>query len=662
MGQMISTVLLVLLSATALQPLASQVSAQRPSQEETTPSTQPLRITSPLGRTGLVTRLRIVAQISVPPAVTLSPVRFFVDGALIGTVENGPPYSVEWTDENPLERREILVQATDSSGRELRDTVSLPPFEVEERAEVKAVLLETGIYDKAGKSIGEMPASAFTVLEDGVQQVIDLVTRETVPTDVVLLVDNSQSMSSRMDFVKRATERLTAGLRKNDRTIVVPFNAHIGTITGPTNDRATIIQAIGAMHANGGTAVLDSLIEATHLLQNSEGRRALVLITDGFDENSIATSAEALKAVKEAQTTVYAVGIGGVAGIALRGETLLRELATATGGRVFFPPREQDVLSAAEAITTDAYNRFLVTYTPRNQKKDGLWRAVKVELPGEYRVRTRAGYFAPPPPPIRPTVEFTILDDHRRYVDAASDDLEVVEDGVVQRIETFQEAVDPVSIVLTLDASGSMKKSAELVKQTAREFVLAVRPEDSLALITFADQPKFAHTLATNRSWSLDAIEKYTPLGGTALYDALWNSLNTLKGVKGRRAVVVLSDGKDENNPGTAPGSTHQLKDVFALAKQAGAEIFAVGLGPTVDRPVLEQLAEESGGQTYYASDASDLRAQFRRVVDDLRRRYIISYTSTNATHDGEWRSLEIRPKNPSYSVLSTNGYFAPEN
>jgi VWFA-related protein len=638
--------------------------AQQPSLDQSrhgAPNGFSIRITSPLGRTGLVTRVRIVAQVSIPPGVTLSPVQFFVDGVPVGTVESGPPYAVDWTDENPLEKREIVVQATDSAGHTLRDTVLLPPFEVEERAEVKSILLETGIYDKAGKSVGEMPAAAFTVLEDGVQQIIDLVTRETVPTDVVLLVDNSQSMSRRIDFVRRATERLTAGLRKNDRTIVVPFNEHIGTITGPTNDPATISQAISAMHAGGGTAVLDSLIEGARLLQNSEGRRALVLITDGFDENSKATTAEALEAVAKAQTTVYAVGIGGVAGIALRGEDLLRQIATATGGRVFFPPREQDVVAAAEAITADAQNRFLVTYTPRNQKKDGLWRSVTVELPDDYRVRTRAGYFAPPPAPIRPTVEFTILDDHRRYVDATSDDLEVFEDGVVQKIDTFQEAVDPVSIVLTLDSSGSMKKSAELVQQTAREFVLAVRPEDSLALITFADESKFAHALATNRSWSLDAINKYTALGGTALYDALWNSLNTLKDVKGRRAVVVLTDGKDENNPGTAPGSTHKLSEVLALGRQVGAEIFAVGLGPTVDRPVLEQLAEESGGQTYYASDASDLSAQFRRIVDDLRRRYIISYTSTNSTHDGGWRTLEIRPKAPTYYVLTTGGYFAPD-
>ena len=76
----------------------------------------------------------------------------------------------------------------------------------------------------------------------------------------------------------------------------------------------------------------------------------------------------------------------------------------------------------------------------------------------------RAGYFAPEPPPIRPTIEFTVQDSGRSYVDVTAEDIDVLEDDVPQKIDTFQEAVDPVSIVMALDASGSMKKSTELVK------------------------------------------------------------------------------------------------------------------------------------------------------------------------------------------------------
>lgn len=631
--------------------------AQRPSDSKST-----LTITSPLGRTGLVTTVRIVAQIAVAPDVLLSPVEFFVDGVKVGTVASGPPYAVDWTDQNPFERRVIVAQAGDSTGQTLRDEVILPPFEVEERAEVKSILLETGVYDKSGNSIANIPPEQFSVEEDGLLQTIDLVTTETVPTDVVILVDNSQSMAMRMDFVRRATEGIVAGMRKNDRAIVAPFNAHVGTITGPTNDSRTIGEAINAMRAGGGTALLDSITDATKLLGNSEGRRVLVLITDGYDENSRATLQQAMNSVEHVQATVYAVGIGGAAGIALKGADTIRAIAESSGGRVFFPSRAQDLLLAANSVSKDAHSRFLVTYTPKNQRKDGSWRSISVHVPGDYRVRARNGYFAPAPPPIRHTTEFTVLDGSRRYVDVSAQDLDVFENGVAQKIDTFQEAVDPVSIVLTLDQSGSMKKSAELVKQTARDFVLAVRPEDSLAMILFADRPIFAHALAINRQWSLDAIDKYTPLGGTALYDSLWNSLSTLRGVKGRHAIVVLTDGKDENNPGTAPGSVHTLEEVLALNKQVGASVFAVGFGNGADRGALERIATETGGQAYFAIDAANLGAQFRRIVSDLRRRYILAYTSTNSTHDGEWRTVDIRPKAADHYTLSLGGYFAPKD
>ena len=651
--------------ATAATVFARQDPADRPAAPPAAGASAPaagkLRITSPLGRTGLVTRVRIVAQITVPPEVHLSPVDFFVDGEKVGTVESGPPYAVDWTDENPFEPREIMVQANDSAGRVLRDTVALPAFQVSENTEVTRVVLETGIYDENGFAVASLSPSALRVMENGIEQTIDVVMRETVPTDVLLLVDNSQSMSRRMDFVRAACDRLARAMRKNDRIIVAPFNALIGTITGPTDDPGTVSQAIAAMRAGGSTAVLDSLVEATELLKNGAARRAIVLMTDGYDEMSRTDLNSVKHALEKAQTTVYVVGIGGVAGISLKGENMLREIAEHSGGRVFFPPREQELVDVANTVATDAHSRYLITYTPNNQKQDGAWRSVRVSVPEGYKARSRAGYYAPAPAPIRPHIEFTVLDAERSDVDVTSEDVEVFEDGVGQVVDTFQQAVSPVSIVLALDSSGSMKNSAELVRSTAKEFVKEVRSEDSLALITFADKPKFEHVLAQNREWTLDAIDKYVPLGGTALYDAVWNALLHLKPVKGRRAVVILTDGRDENNPGTAPGSTHTFDEVLKLRREVDAVIYAVGLGDKVDAPVLQRLADESSGQAYFASDASSLDEQFKRVVESMRRRYVLSYTSTNSDYDGGWRGVVIRTRRPGDVVtVGSGGYYAP--
>jgi Ca-activated chloride channel homolog len=621
-----------------------------------------VRITSPLGRTGVVSRVRIVAQLHVG-AGTAAPlyVRFLVDGQLVGTADAGPSYSVDWTDANPFERREITAVAEDAAGLVARDSIVLPPFEVSDQTDVMSVLLETGVYDRTGRFLSNLSADAFDVRENGVQQTVDLVAHETLPTTLLLLVDNSQSMSRRMEFVRAAAQRIAGSLRENDQVIVTPFKTHIGASTGPTNDRATIAEAIDAMQAGGGTAILDALEEATDLLRGRDGRRVIILVTDGYDENSITTMESALKRAEESEVTIYGVGIGGVAGISFRGEEMLRAMAERTGGRVFLPPRETDLASVSEGVAADAHSRYLITYTPSNQKKDGAWRGIEVEAQGAYRVRTRPGYFAPAPVPIRPAVEFTVKDAAHDYVDVTADDVQVLEDGIAQTVDTFQEAVDPVSIVMALDESGSMKKSAEAVKQAAREFVAAVRPEDSLALITFADKPMFQHTLATNRDWTLDAIEKYAPSGGTALYDALYNSLLHLRGVPGRHAVIVLTDGRDENNPGTAPGSEHTFAEVVNLMRTVGAAIYPIGLGTKVDRGVLEPLARESGGEANFPSDASSLAVQYRHVVENLRRRYVLSYTSTNSDHDGEWRKVTIHPRTDGLVVASAGGYFAPE-
>ena len=653
-------------SAAAQEPLAAEASpAEAAAPADTavpdTPSAS-IRITSPLGRTGVVTRLRIVAQADLPFQEVLSPVAFYVDGQPVGTVDaaSGPPYSVEWVDVNPFEKSEIVVQATDSMGRAIKDTVVLPPFEVVDVTEVTSILLETSVYDKQGHFVSDFDAASFRVLENGIEQVVDLVAREATPTNMVLLVDNSQSMHRRMDFLRRAARQFVDRLRPQDAVIVAPFNARVGTITGPSRDPETIVDAIRHMRAEGGTAILDALKDGLALLAGLDGRRAIVLLTDGYDENSVAEADEVLRLASSVQATVYVVGIGGVAGISLKGERMLRQLAGRTGGRVFFPPREIDLPAVADHVSTDTKSRYLVTYTPSNQRTDGTWREITVEVPDGFNVRTRPGYFAPAPPPIRPTIEFTVTDEVRQFVDVTVGDLEVVEDGIAQMVDTFQEAVDPVSIVMALDSSGSMRRSAELVQQTARDFVMAVRPEDKLALITFADRAKFAHGLGTNRQNSLDAIDKYVALGGTALYDAVWNSLMTLKGVPGRRAIVVLTDGRDENNPGTAPGSVHKFEEVLTLSRDSGATIFTIALGTNLDRAVLDMLAATSGGAAYFAADTSTLGEQFQRVVENLRRRYVLSYVSTNSTHDGEWRTVEVRSTVPGHEVSTLGGYFAP--
>ena len=625
------------------------------------PSAPSVKITSPLGRMGTSGKVRIVAQIHAAPDANLKPIRFYVDNVLLGVDADGPPYALEWLDENPYERREIAVEVEDELGQVARDVVELKPFEIVEVTGASRVLLEASVYDKVGRFVSGLAPSSFTVTEDGVPQEIDLVSQETLPATFALLIDSSHSMSRRIDFVRDASRRFIQYLRPKDQVLVAPFTRTLGAVTGPTADQKTILEAVGHIGSAGGTAILDSLVEVSKKLPTGEGRCAIVLITDGYDENSVTSPEDALAAVKAARVTVYVVGIGGIAGISLKGERLLKRIASETGGQVFFPPREEDIVAVHGRLAEDAQNRYLVTYTPSNQTADGAWRSVKVMTAPGYKVRTRDGYLGPKPSPVHPALEFTITDAEQGYVDLSAEDLVVVEDGVEQAIDAFHEAVAPVSIVLALDESGSMRRSAAAVVEAAHEFVAALRPEDSLAPMLFADQAVLVHDLTKDRGAVIEAIDGYKAIGGTALYDALSDAMARLKRVEGRRAIVVLTDGRDENNPGTGPGSARSLDDVLAMVKEADATIFTIGLGTRVDRPPLEQLARLSGGQAYFPVDVSGLRDQYRRIVENLRRRYVLSYTSTNIARNGAWRNVEIRSRSSGIVVTSRGGYFAPD-
>ena len=620
-----------------------------------------VRITSPLGRMGEPGTVRIVGQVRASSGRSVSAVRFSVDGALIGTVTGGPPFAVEWTDDNPFQRREIVVEAEDSEGDVGRDRIVLEPYVITELAEITSVLVEAGVYDKRGRMVKGLAASDFVLEEDGVRQTPDMVAQETIPTTFALLVDGSHSMGRNMDFVRAAAARLTAYLRPKDHVLVAPFSRHLRAITGPTNDRQTINDAVAAIDAQGGTAMRDAMIEVAARFSGVAGRRVIILITDAYDEHSQSSFEQAVAALQEAGVTVYTVGIGGVAGVSLKGHDDLKEIAADTGGRAFFPARPADLPNVYDVLANDAQLRYLVTYTPANQKRDGTWRAISLRTQAEdLRVKARGGYFAPKPPPVRPVLEFTALDTQNRYLEIAREDLVVFEDGVEQKIETFQEATSPVSMVLLLDSSGSMRHASQQVVAAAATFVEALRPEDSLGMLTFADKVNVAHAITTNRANTIETLTEYRAEGGTALYDGLCDALLMLKGLKGRRAVVVLSDGRDEDNPGTGPGSVRTWDSVLRLLQDQDVTMFPVGLGTKIDPDRLNLLATFSGGQAYFPQEMFDLTAEFQRVTENLRHRYIVGYTSTNSARDGKWRSVEIRARPAGIRITSRKGYFAP--
>ena len=621
-----------------------------------------IRITSPLGRTGLPGTIRIVARLDGPAQTQPVQVQFYVDKLFLSADTDGPPYDALWSDDNPFEARELMVEAELPSGAMLRDTMLLKPLEVEEATSVSSVSVDAVVVDEKGRYVKDLTDKEFSLFENGDAQTLDYLRQDRDPSLFALLVDSSQSMAIRSDAVRAAAARLIGPLGKDDEILVAPFTKTIESVTGPTTDRATVLDAISAIRHKGGTAIIDALGEAASTLTGSTRRKAIVLITDGYDENSESKIDQATDALKRSGITLYVVGLGGIAGVSLKGEKLLKSLAEDTGGRAWFPRDERDLVVAYDAIANEVKNHYLLGYTPKNQDRDGTWRGIEVKVANEtYRVRARKGYTAPVPPPVRASLEFTGVGTGQVPAALTREDVVVVEDGVPQEVDVFQEAVQPVTFMLALDASGSMKKSAARAQDAAREFIDAMRPEDQVGLMMFANKAESIHAPTDKRDATRTAIDNYVADGGTALYDALYDSLAQLSKLRDqRRVVVVVTDGVDENAASNGPGSLRTWDEVLDKLQQTEATVYAVGIGSRVERDRLRLLAERSGGAAYFPTDVTTLATDYHKILDELRRRYVLGYQSTNRKRDGQWRTVEIRPRQKDIEVRSRGGYYAP--
>ena len=291
------------------------------------------------------------------------------------------PYAVEWVDENPFERREISVSVTDS--RDARgdrprscSTRSSSPKSARSRACCSRRPSRT---PRAGGS-PTLDAEGFALTENGEPQTLDMVRADVLPATYLLLIDSSQSMSRRIDFVKEAARRLlavSAARRSRARRPVLAaagrrHRADRGPPDDPRGDRRHQGDRRHRHRRQPGR-------RPPRCSNDMPGRHAVVLLTDGYDEHSERDGRDALDALKRSQTTAYVVGIGGVAGVSIKGERFLKDLAKQTGGRAFFPLAIPSCRSVHDHIATDVRQRYLLSYTPTNQRHDGTWRAIVVE-------------------------------------------------------------------------------------------------------------------------------------------------------------------------------------------------------------------------------------------------------------------------------------------
>jgi len=232
----------------------------------------------------------------------------------------------------------------------------------------------------------------------------------------------------------------------------------------------------------------------------------------------------------------------------------------------------------------------------------------------------------------------------------------IAENGAPQRISYFGGEDVPLELVVAVDISGSMIDAVPRLKEAVRRFLGAVRPGDQVTLIGFNDNLFTLAKREADPKVRMRAVDRLAAWGGTALYDAIAESLNQLGRRQGRKAVVVFSDGEDQ--------SSHlSIDGVVRLVGEHDATVFAVGQGrATRDGPlqkVLKRLADVSGGRAFFTQDINELDAAFKRILDELAHQYLMAYPPTNVDRDGTWRKIAVSVSGKGYKVRARQGYFA---
>jgi Ca-activated chloride channel family protein len=257
----------------------------------------------------------------------------------------------------------------------------------------------------------------------------------------------------------------------------------------------------------------------------------------------------------------------------------------------------------------------------------------------------------------------TVADATRRLVSGLTqEEFEVFDNDKPQPIIFFQNEVQPITVVVMLDTSGSMTLMLDLLRQAAEQFLIRLLPDDKAKVGAFNDKIQFSSTFTGDRDQLVTEVKDLDYGNGTRLWDAIAASLDELKSAEGRRVILVFTDG-DDTSSRIGPGT------VIDRARAEEVMIYAIGLennyigGPNGQRvrtrpdAGLRKVADETGGGYFELKKSSELAPTFTKVAQELRSQYVIGFAPT--VLDNRVHKLAVKMKQPGMTARARRSYLA---
>ena len=255
----------------------------------------------------------------------------------------------------------------------------------------------------------------------------------------------------------------------------------------------------------------------------------------------------------------------------------------------------------------------------------------------------------------------TVNDVNRRLVPGLTiEDFEILDNDKPQPITVFDNKIRPITVVVMLDTSLSMTNSIPRLREAAEQFVIRLLPADKARVGAFNDKIEFSSRFTNNRDELISDVKDLDYGNGTRLWDAVNASVEELKGIEGRRVILVLTDGDDTASRAGLGTVTDRSRDEEVMVYTIGLEsVFFDGQRMVRTRPDrgLRRIAEETGGGYFELKKSDELASTFTRVAEELHSQYTLGFEA--AQLDGRVHKITVRMKQPGMTARARRSYVA---